>query len=600
MKKLILFLMILQTINIQAQIVSYAMGRGCFPEQYYHEVWAVAMAPDRVYLGGLMNKMINADGTEVTVNKICWYDWQGNYHPMGLGALVSWYTGVYALGVETNGRLWAGGGFYEVANDNGGGSVPDTKYLAVWENNAWHTPPFTVDGVVYAIYIAPNGNVYVGGDFEHATQNGNSLLVMGLVRWDGAQIHRVSGGVDVGDYKNGVRTIIMDNLGNLVVGGGFPHAFDDDGNGGGTAVDGTKGIAKLVNNHWQPLGNGVSGGYILSLAIDADNNIYVGHDPIKMLNSDGLTVPYTEGIAKWDGIAWQSLGHGVNNAVYAVKISNDDAYVGGWFTEVYRADGSVVMDGQYFVKWKIAYNAWTSLTAYPPDSTVRALDFRDGKMVVGGVYSSLGGTSNTYSVCSITDADNPLPVELTTFSASIVHNKVQLSWTTATEVNNYGFEIEKSDNKINWQNIGFVKGNGNSNAPKHYSFTDNEIGTGKYFYRLKQIDIDGKYKYSRVVELDMGMPKKYDLSQNYPNPFNPTTTIKYSIPVSPVGDENFRPVQLKIYDILGKEVTTLVNKNQAPGNYTVNFDASDLPSGIYFYRITAGSFTETKKMILLR
>ncbi len=108
----------------------------------------------------------------------------------------------------------------------------------------------------------------------------------------------------------------------------------------------------------------------------------------------------------------------------------------------------------------------------------------------------------------------------------------------------------------------FVSGHGNSNSPKEYAYIDKTIGeSGKYIYRLKQVDVDGLYEYSSVVETYVGAPEKFELSQNYPNPFNPTTTIKYSIPATAVGDENFRPVQLKVYDIPGREVATLVNKN---------------------------------------
>ena len=198
----------------------------------------------------------------------------------------------------------------------------------------------------------------------------------------------------------------------------------------------------------------------------------------------------------------------------------------------------------------------------------------------------------------------PLPVELSSFSAATIGSTVKLSWNTATEVNNYGFEVERKilkqvqNDKTNWENIGFVNGNGNSNSPKSYSYEDKDLTLGKYSYRLKQIDNDGQFEYSKTVAVDINGVKKFELSQNYPNPFNPITTIKYTVPT--VGAENLLPIQLKIYNMLGEEVAILVNTQQPAGNYEVKFDASNLTSGVYFYKIVSGKYSEIKKMILLR
>ncbi len=201
--------------------------------------------------------------------------------------------------------------------------------------------------------------------------------------------------------------------------------------------------------------------------------------------------------------------------------------------------------------------------------------------------------------------DNPTPVELTTFTATTQNGIVILKWKTATEVNNYGFEIERRNvtqiacNLSNkWERLGFVEGHGNSNAPKEYSFKDENPPSGEIQYRLKQIDIDGSFTYSDVVEVENDIPTKFVLSQNYPNPFNPTTTISYAIPS--VETRHALSVQLIVYDLLGRKVATLVNEKQTPGNYSVEFDASKLSSGIYYYTLRAGDFTATKKMILLR
>ncbi|MGD8781551.1 MAG: T9SS type A sorting domain-containing protein [Ignavibacteria bacterium] len=190
-----------------------------------------------------------------------------------------------------------------------------------------------------------------------------------------------------------------------------------------------------------------------------------------------------------------------------------------------------------------------------------------------------------------------LPVELTSFSALILDNAVELNWNTATEVNNYGFEVERCETQDvrseMWEKIGFVNGHGNSNSPKSYSFTDTPTGGTTFKYRLKQIDFDGAYEYSDEVEVSLDAITEYSLEQNYPNPFNPTTTIKYQIPET--GN-----VTLKIYDVLGREVKTLVNETQIIGVYSVEFNASKLASGVYISRLTAGNFVEKRKMLLVK
>jgi lysophospholipase L1-like esterase len=188
-----------------------------------------------------------------------------------------------------------------------------------------------------------------------------------------------------------------------------------------------------------------------------------------------------------------------------------------------------------------------------------------------------------------------LPVELTSFSGAWFSGGIRLNWSTATEINNHGFEIQRSKSKVesDWQKIGFVNGHGNSNAPIDYSFTDVDFSrSSKYYYRLKQIDNDGAFEYSKIIEVVV-IPQKYELAQNFPNPFNPTSTINYNIPV-----EGF--VKISVFNSLGETVKILVNEYQGAGNYQVEFIANDLSSGVYFYGIEAGSYFEMKKMILLK
>lgn len=187
-----------------------------------------------------------------------------------------------------------------------------------------------------------------------------------------------------------------------------------------------------------------------------------------------------------------------------------------------------------------------------------------------------------------------VPVEFVTFNASTAENGIQLNWQTATELNNHGFEIEKSSDGISFFNIGFVKGAGTTAETKEYKFIDNKFeNEGVFYYRLKQVDFDGQFNYSDVISVLFSMPKSFSLGQNYPNPFNPTTTIEYS-----VAKESF--ISLKVYNILGKEVASLVNEVKPTGNFNVEFNASELSSGMYFVEMNAGNFKANKKILLVK
>jgi len=192
-----------------------------------------------------------------------------------------------------------------------------------------------------------------------------------------------------------------------------------------------------------------------------------------------------------------------------------------------------------------------------------------------------------------------LPVELASFTSSINRNNVTLSWSTSSEINNSGFDIERTlTGTAVWTKAGSVTGNGTTNESKSYSFTE-RVNTGKYSYRLKQMDFNGNFEYFNLSnEIEVGIPDVYKLSQNYPNPFNPSTKIDYDIPF----DGN---VSILLYDISGREVAKLVNEVKTAGYYTAVFNGSNLASGMYFYRINAANtngsnFVSTKKMVLIK
>jgi hypothetical protein len=214
----------------------------------------------------------------------------------------------------------------------------------------------------------------------------------------------------------------------------------------------------------------------------------------------------------------------------------------------------------------------------------------------GGISLRQGSAVTDVQIDGIavsTNWSDIVPVELTSFAASVNGNSVNLNWSTATELNNSGFNIERKSNGLNWTNIAFVSGFGTTTETKNYTYSDNDLTSGNYSYRLKQVDFDGTFKYSNIVEVEVVTPNQFELSQNYPNPFNPSTTIKFKLPEA--GN-----VKLSVYNLLGQEVKTIVTGFRAAGSYSINFDASSLSSGIYLYRIEANNFTQTRKMTLLK
>jgi hypothetical protein len=265
---------------------------------------------------------------------------------------------------------------------------------------------------------------------------------------------------------------------------------------------------------------------------------------------------------------------------------------------------------------------WTAVGNLPAAMRGATLDLIEDIYTAGngGVYKSTNGGStfinhnftasankiisyeNKIMVCATGTTnggvwvftDTQIPVELTSFSAVANSEYVELNWTTASELNNSGFEILRSTRNDNdWANIGFVPGFGTSTESHSYSFTDNDISPGKYFYKLRQIDFDGSYEYSKIIEVEVVQPFAFSLGQNYPNPFNPATKINFQIPSASF-------VNLAVYDVLGNEVATLVNGEMQAGSFEIEFIAAGIPSGVYFYKLTTEDFIQIKKMVLMK
>jgi hypothetical protein len=321
--------------------------------------------------------------------------------------------------------------------------------------------------------------------------------------------------------------------------------------GGGVIIKTTNG-----GTNWTSLSTGSSASLQAICMVDSNIAYAVGQFGALIKTTDG-------------GLNWFTQSVGTGYHLFDIKFA--DKYTG-----VICGSGGIVystMNGG---------DNWT-INQLPFNQFLLGVDFTS-------FYVTAVGNGGT-----IIRSDNVLPVELSSFTASVQNQNVRLEWTTTMEENNSGFEIErKSINENNWRRIGFVQGKGTVNIAQTYFFSDKNLTTGSYHYRLKQIDYNGNYRYYDLSnEVIIGMPVKFSLEQNYPNPFNPSTVIGYQLPVAGF-------VSLKIYDISGSEVAQLVNEVKEAGYYSVKFDAKGLSSGTYFYKLTTDKFSDVKKMTVIK
>jgi len=294
-------------------------------------------------------------------------------------------------------------------------------------------------------------------------------------------------------------------------------------------------------------------------------------DPLYSVRDRGLSNSPTRPIALLDET------NGIITVVYTSGQNGGDIIYKSSFTS--SINFSPGTEGTYLI-------TSTSDTTQLDNATSTKQCFDSEVLILASSVHTWRGVIGSYN--------SPTPVELAYFSGTINGNNIQLSWRTETEVNNYGFDVERSTNKSDWLRVGFVNGRGNTNSPKQYSFIDsNNEPPGNYYYRLKQIDNDGTVEYSNIVTVELVVPNNFILSQNYPNPFNPSTRIDFSIPQKQM-------VTLKVYNTIGEQVAELLNELKDAGNYSITFDGSNLGSDVYFYRIQTPTFTKTNKMILLK
>jgi len=378
-------------------------------------------------------------------------------------------------------------------------------------------------------------------------------------------------------------------------------AFIDENNG---YVFGASGVGYKTTDGgstWTPLTTTISGTIYGSSFLDAMTGYMCG--------SSGALVMTTDG-----GTTFTTLDPGNTSTLYSIDMVNSNVgYISGSSGRVRRTtDGGVTWDTVdvgytgvtlYSVSFKDENNGMTGgsvgRTYYTTDAG-NTWNFENTSMsTIYHVYvEKASADTAAYAVGTnayvMRNYHTIVPVELASFSASVNGDEVTLSWITATELNNSGFEIERKSGEEEWTALGFIEGHGTSTETQVYSFVDRGLLTGTYNYRIKQIDFNGSYKYYELSEeINIAAPNSYDLSQNYPNPFNPTTRIKYSVPV-----DGF--VNIAVYNVLGEKVAELINSIQKAGNYEFTFDATNFASGVYLYRMESGNFVSVKKMMILK
>ncbi len=358
----------------------------------------------------------------------------------------------------------------------------------------------------------------------------------------------------------------------------------------------------------------------MAIQINGDDDIGGG------LSCDLLTDTFDADIAQWTEIGpmgignwtWSNSNNAAGSAAGELEFSWTPSFTGDSYiiSPVLPSAGFIntTISFEHFLDWyggpftigcattTDGGTSWTTVWSVvdPPGNVgpenVTVPYTGDANLQIGFFYSGDSFNINFWYIDDVC-VDGIVPVELTSFTAAVNERNVTLNWTTATETNNQGFEIERNSGN-GFAKIGYVAGFGTSSETHNYSFVDQSLNEGTYSYRLKQVDYDGTFEYSDVVEVDVTAPKVFALEQNYPNPFNPGTKINFNLAAD-------SKVNLTVFDVLGQEVANLISGNLAAGSHEINFNASNINSGVYFYRIDATgvdgtNFTSVKKMILTK
>ena len=492
-------------------------------------------------------------------------------------------------------------------------SVPDSNLV---QNNVINGGSIGAVIVGSGSTLKPTGNQITGNQIISQTESlrpwgfflqycSNTIIEKNVIQNLRINGENVTYGIQVVSSDS---TVIRNNI--------IHDVFDSSGAAGAMGIIMVGGADNTIyNNMVYDIRGSAMGQYLTGILLHQEinpkiyyNSIFLsgnGAEPngssVLLIQSGCLNVQLMNNILVNTRDEGSGFSIGINDYTTSNLISDhNDIYSGtgnGYVAFIYDTDYSSLED------WQTTGQDLNSISEMPyfidPDlhiSTTDSTYIESGGTPLAGIMTDIDGDVRNNSTPDI-GADEftgiRLPVELIAFTCTLKNHKVVLNWSTATEINNRGFEIERSAGDQKFATIGFVKGNGTTTEQHAYTYTDKNLNKGKYSYRLKQCDYDGSFEYSDVVSVDFNIPLKFSLEQNYPNPFNPSTEIQFSLPKSGF-------TTLKVYDITGREVAVLVNEQKQAGTYSTEFNASKLASGVYFYRLTSGNFSAVKKLLLLK
>ncbi len=504
----------------------------------------------------------------------------------------------FSVAVDNNGNVFSTGATFVLAS--GSFDLTTVRYnsegVQQWIQR--YNSPFSEEDTGDNLVLDLNDNIYITGVSQQAPGNYDAITLKydngGALQW----VQRYNGPGNSND--GGFRLALDENLNVIVTG---------QQTGAGTLFD----LLTLKydndgNQRWVSVYNGPLNSEDASnaLVLDAAGSIYItGFVTGTNSTSDYATLKYTP----QGKLTWASFYTGPANGfeqAYGIALDNSDGvYITGYSPSVitpyvHYEYATVKYDTSGQEQWVSRYGGNSSLIYQPNVATAITVD-NSGNVYITGELANEGVGEDFGTIKYV---QSSVPVELTSFTANTSGSTVILNWSTETETNNRGFEVERgqrpevSGQRSDWDKIGYVPGSGTTTQPKSYSFNDEDISAGTYEYRLKQLDFAGTFKYSNTVEINISIPVQYSLSQNYPNPFNPATNISFSLKTD-------AKVTLNVYNALGQEVASLINGNMNAGEHNLKFDASVLSSGIYFYTLDAKgkdgeNFITSKKMILLK
>ena len=498
--------------------------------------------------------------------------------------------------------------------------------ISIFAENHWQSQSSGTTNILYSVFFT---------DALHGTVVGNN----------GTILHTTNGGFDWVAQSSGTTNRLLG------------VAFTDENNGTVVGYQGT--ILHTTNggSDWIPQTNGISNNSFFGVCFtDANNGTVTDQDGGILHTTNGGTDWLTQissgsgslyhlafadvnngTIVSQSGVVYRTTNGGSNWTSQIVSSPVNSGLFGVCFTDL---NNGTIVGGDLNASYGLIYrttDGGTSWTQQSAGSALTLMDVSFGDVNNGtavGFFGTILQTTNAgadwipqpgetpnhlLSVC-FTDSKSGtavgfsgtilryipqdlLPVELTALTSVSNGRTIRLNWGTKTEKNSNKFNVERKTITSDWKTVGSVYASGLSNSPKQYSFTDSKLQSGKYQYRLKMIDNDGTFNYSNLIETAIDLPAIFDLSQNYPNPFNPSTKINYTIPFD-------SKVTLEVYNLTGNKIAQLVNDDKPAGYYSVDFNSSltgsNLPSGVYFYRINASNkldgtnFSSIKKMVLLK